>query len=673
MGMYGKLFNKLYKESTMKKEHRVKISLTTSLLLYNLSNLQADSTMEGVGDLPGGTFLSPAYALSGDGTTVVGTSNTLFVEAEAYRWTQSSGIQSIGDLAGGAVNATANGVNSDGSVIVGDSINATQTMAFRWTQAGGMVALGDLGGGYSSARAISDDGSVIVGVSNSGTNEAFRWTQATGMHGIGMLGAYTSSKAFGVSADGNVIVGTSGNLGGDWEAFKYTQAGGMINIGDLAGGAVYAVANAASYDGSVIVGYSDSALGHEAYRWTQSTGMVGLGILTGGSYSRAFDVNSDGSVIVGVAGISGGYTAIVWSQNTGMQTLEEWLGIPLTGWSDTIANGISDDGTTVAGYGTSPNGTEGFIAKNGQGLIGINDFTASLESINSSTAQSIANISMLLHGAHGHPGNRRAIDDKRVMWVAGDISSDNRHNSNDDGYIGEVGVSIKYNDQITYSIAIGKILGKSELDYKGTIHNNGEYIIADTDIKPFKDIPLYSTTTLGYGKNDIEIKRGYDNGGVLTHSTGNTDEIFLAFKQRLQYQFETFLPYIQYNHIQVRRDGYTESGGGFPAVYDSIRESVSDWRIGVDANFELNDLNTLVTTLETIHRAQEKGSGVSGQIIGLGSFSIDGREYDQDWMRATVGIEHIFENNSRFTLTLNRTSKGEEQTFWSGFNYSISF
>lgn len=659
----------------MKKNLKVKLSLVASLLLCNLSNLQAaQSTIEGVGDLSGGTFLSPAYAISGDGTTVVGTSNTLFVEAEAYKWTQSSGIQSIGDLAGGDVNATANGVNYDGTVIVGESINATQTMAFRWTQAGGMVALGDLGGGYSSARAISDDGSVIVGVSNSGTNnEAFRWTQATGMQGIGLLGAYTSSKAFGVSGDGNVIVGTSGNLGGNWEAFKYTQAGGMVNLGDLAGGAVYALANAASYDGSVIVGYSDSNLGNEAFKWTQSTGMVGLGVLTGGSYSRAFDVNSDGSVVVGVAGISGGYTAIVWSQSTGMQTLEEWLGIPLTGWHDTLANGVSDDGNTVAGYGTGVNGQEGFVAIHSRGLIGINDFSSSLESINSSTAQSIANISTLLHGAHGHPGNRRAIDDKRVMWIAGDISSDNRHGSSDDGYIGEVGVSIKHNEQITYSIALGKMLGESNLDYKGTIDNNGEYIIADTDIKLFKELPLYSTTTFAYGKNNIKIKRGYDNGGTLTHSTGTTNEDFLAFKQKFQYQFEMFMPYIQMNHIKVKRDGYVESGGGFPASYEASKENITDYRAGIDANFKLNEFNTLITTLEAIHRVQDRGNGVSGQISGLGSFNIDGREYDQDWMRATVGVEHTFMDKSRFTLTLNRTSRGEDPVFWSGFNYSMPF
>ena len=51
------------------------------------------------------------------------------------------------------------------------------------------------------------------GVSVSG-DEAFRWTQATGMVGLGDLpGGSFNSIAWGVSADGSVVVGT-GKLNG---------------------------------------------------------------------------------------------------------------------------------------------------------------------------------------------------------------------------------------------------------------------------------------------------------------------------------------------------------------------------------------------------------------------------------------------------------------------------
>jgi probable HAF family extracellular repeat protein len=114
------------------------------------------------------------------------------------------------------------GVNADGTVVVGVG-NATGIIeeAFRWTQADGMAGLGFLpGGGLSEAVGANADGTVVVGLgtaSGTGTNvEAFRWTQAGGMQSVQTLLAakgvsttgWTLDDAQGVSADGQVIVGT---------------------------------------------------------------------------------------------------------------------------------------------------------------------------------------------------------------------------------------------------------------------------------------------------------------------------------------------------------------------------------------------------------------------------------------------------------------------------------
>ncbi|MDD2651482.1 MAG: autotransporter domain-containing protein [Sulfurimonas sp.] len=660
----------------MQKE--LKISLIALALLLSSSALYGAS-MVALGDLAGGDLYGIARAVNADGSVVVGLSSSAN-GYEAFRWTQEGGMVGLGDLTGGSFYSDANSVSADGGVVVGISISANGYEAFRWTQGGGMVGLGDLAGGFffSTAMGVSADGSVVVGESNSANGyEAFRWTQAGGMVGLGDLaGGSFDSIAIGVSADGSVVVGRSNSANGD-EAFRWTQAGGMVGLGDLAGGVFDSIAMGVNADGSVVVGIGNSANGDEAFRWTQAGGMVGLGDLAGGGfYSKAFAVNADGSVIVGQSNSASGNEAFRWTQTKGMQTLGEWLlesGYTLSGWSDTKATGVSADGNVVVGQGASTNAHEAFIAKAGQGMIGLSDFGASLESINGIIPQTVTSVSTLLHGAHGHPANRRALDDKRVMWVAGDISHDNRHNTKDDGYVGEIGISIKESERFTYSIAFGKLFGESKLDYKGEVDSDGEYIVADTDIKPFKDIPLYATTTLAYGKNDLSIKRGYDNAGTLTYSSGDTKQSFLAFKQRLQYQLDTFFPYVEFDHIKITQDAYSESGGGFPAIYDKSKENISDWRVGVDANFKLNDSNVLITTLEGVHRIQERGNGVSGQIVGLSSFDIEGRKYDQNWLRATVGLEHTFENSSKFTLTLNRTTEGEDPTFWSGFNYSLPF
>ncbi|TVQ02391.1 MAG: autotransporter domain-containing protein, partial [Roseinatronobacter sp.] len=65
-------------------------------------------------------------------------------------------------------------------------------------------------------------------------------------------------------------------------------------------------------DGSVVVGSGDSSDGTRAFRWVAGAGMENLGTLTGGSSSRAYGVNADGSVVVGVSGSSAGDRAFIW-------------------------------------------------------------------------------------------------------------------------------------------------------------------------------------------------------------------------------------------------------------------------------------------------------------------------------------------------------------------------
>ena len=66
----------------------------------------------------------------------------------------------VGDLPGNSFASRAYAVSADGSVAVGWSISASGGEAFRWTSAGGMVGLGDLPGGgfFSEAFAVSADG-----------------------------------------------------------------------------------------------------------------------------------------------------------------------------------------------------------------------------------------------------------------------------------------------------------------------------------------------------------------------------------------------------------------------------------------------------------------------------------------------------------------------------------
>jgi probable HAF family extracellular repeat protein len=204
--------------------------------------------------------------------------------------------------------------------------------------------LGTIGHPMSTARGISDDGSAVTGwfTQADGKNFAFRWTPSTGMQNLGTLPQHYTSEAYGISGDGNRVVGVSFYVG-NWKAFLWTPQNGMRDLGRLSG-AWSTRADAISGDGSVIVGTGDYGLSDRAFRWTSSTGMQSLGTL-GGSESRAFGVSRNGSVVVGWSlNQIGERWAFVWRNPAqGMQGL-----YPLAACCGE-AYGVSDNGLVIAG------------------------------------------------------------------------------------------------------------------------------------------------------------------------------------------------------------------------------------------------------------------------------------------------------------------------------------
>ena len=149
----------------------------------------------------------------------------------------------------------------------------------------------------------------------------------------------------------------------------------MVGLGDLPGGEEGSVAYGVSADGSVIVGTADSASGlWEAFRWENGV-MTGLGEgPRGGFDTSAYSVSGDGSVIVGIEGqwayvmhpIMTG-RAFIWDADNGMRDLSDVLendyGLDVTGWILGEPVGISADGLTIIGNGLNPNGhLEGWVA-----------------------------------------------------------------------------------------------------------------------------------------------------------------------------------------------------------------------------------------------------------------------------------------------------------------------
>jgi autotransporter-associated beta strand protein/probable HAF family extracellular repeat protein len=324
---------------------------------------------QGLGFAPGNTG-SEAWAVNADGSVVVGGSYGGTANYQAFEWTAATGMVGIDQSSTPTGRVQANGVSDDGSVIVGFDNNG----AFRWTAATGAVDLGP-GGAYD----VSGDGAVVVGYSNQ--TQAFRWTASTGMVSLGDLPGYTTSEAYGTNADGSVVVGGSG--GSTEQAFEWTAATGMVGLGYLPG-YDHSFAYGVSADGSVVVGFdwqdpqqNGSQVNDEAFVWTASGGLTAIGP------GLAYRANADGSVVVG----KNQNGAFRWTAATGMQSIQDTLnaeGVNLTNWTLTFATGISADGQTIVGEGTSGGNYEAWTANiplNAFALLDLNGMNRSIGSL----------------------------------------------------------------------------------------------------------------------------------------------------------------------------------------------------------------------------------------------------------------------------------------------------
>jgi probable HAF family extracellular repeat protein len=293
----------------------------------------------------------------------------------------------------------------------------------------------------STATDISADGSVVVGAIDGDwgypgniAGYSFRWTQADGMNIIATGSSSNpyrppSSSANGVSADGSVVVGWSFNRGyrvgmDSFSAFRWTLDLGQVNFPDIN-------ANDVSANGSVMVG---SILGvnffnpydpypkppyppydpDKAYRWTQETGLVELGnIGNNSSDSVANGVSADGSVVVGSSRSAGGYEVIGydeafrWTQEAGMVGLGSLAG---NSDSNSGANAVSANGSVIVGGSDSNSGFQAFRWTQETGMVGL----GSLTSNGGSSANDVSSDGSIVVGQSGGQAFRWSQSDGMV-------------------------------------------------------------------------------------------------------------------------------------------------------------------------------------------------------------------------------------------------------------------
>jgi probable HAF family extracellular repeat protein len=241
------------------------------------------------------TYISPRdilhtfyTAVSADGSTIVSTVADATGLFSAARWTeQEAAWQTLGGLPqqtspDGHEISTSWGVSADGATVVGLGWHTNdRAEAFQWTEGTGMVGLGQPAEGKRSSRAsaISADASTVVGFfehPSFGYRRPVRWVNG-GAPDL-FLGEDMPGEVLAANSDGSRIVGGASLTGSGNRAFLYSDSTGVRDlgiIGDDPFGLTQSVASAVSDDGSVVGWVGDIFYGSpQGFIWTPDGGMV---------------------------------------------------------------------------------------------------------------------------------------------------------------------------------------------------------------------------------------------------------------------------------------------------------------------------------------------------------------------------------------------------------------
>ena len=308
---------------------------------------------------------------------------------EAFRWTPSSGMQGLGDLDGGNFRSFGGPISGDGSTVGGqssttDSTGMTCDKPFYWTSGTGLQSLTTMiySTEYSGyVTAISSDGTKMTGrVSLINGGSPFNGYAAYWSNGNMELltppdypvnpSQFTSVQASDISADGSSVLVYLDDPG-NRKNYLWNQTNGYTELISEHNGNVVALTNMAGNQ-NIYAGIQyrfDDMMNqiNQGLMWSESTGVITFDMIEGMESSLPADISQDGSIVVGILtdmqnrNIS---EAFIWNRTDGIELLSDvlinnyGLADQLSGGTLKWATGISDDASTICGWGVNPDGYE---------------------------------------------------------------------------------------------------------------------------------------------------------------------------------------------------------------------------------------------------------------------------------------------------------------------------
>ena len=605
----------------MQKPSPVHRLLTLAALLAALPAAAAPNNITDLGTLRSdNSGISHAFGFNSDSSIVVGASywdGGRFGRATVWSGSNWAAKTDLGTLkSDNTGSSAASGTNGDGSVVVGssDRDGSGSSHATVWSGSGWATktALGTLrtdNTGYSSANAISSDGSVVVGsAENDRSQRATVWSGSgwATKTDLGTLRSDNSwnSYATALNGDGSVVVGSSDTDNGDTHAIVWSGSG-----------------------------------------WTTKTD---LGTLRSDNSwnSHAVAVSSDGSLVFGDAhNDNGEKRATVWS-GSGWATKTDLGTLKTDNSGVSSVEGISADGKFALGWAINDNGDRHAAVWNLRSLnIRAADTANTRASLSLLSADTAAMLAQRSRAAENLLGGCRA-DGGKFCYSAG-YTHDVGHGARSRGARFAFGYGFTDNFDAAVSLAV-----PARAEENGS-HRLKSGVGIGLSARLHNGAGWYAVPAAAFETDKTRIRRPHLNGTESPENTVRTKGRAYSLTAGRDYGTsgeKTLGWYAALRRTEAERPSYSEDAGlSFPFAYGAAKLKETSLAAGIKGRLPLTGKLAWYGNAEVAQRVGGGKARFTAEAPFFGKYETE-RETSRTRPSVQTGVDYAFSPSAVLSL-----------------------
>jgi hypothetical protein len=398
-------------------------------------------------------------------------------------------------------------------------------------------------------------------------------------------------------------------------------------------------------------------------------------------------MSADGNVIVGTEYDNGGFgllmsasvsagTVFYWSEADGIQSITDWIEgnggtVPLSYTIDE-ASGLSADGSVVVGSGYYNNSVIYQWLARGNGFL--SDTAAFDQSViqagSASVSSALAATNLALDGAHHRSLLDMGLQVSPTGWFTWSTADAAKNDYTDTSIVlAETGIGRDIGDY-RVGFAIGTSKTKQDWDLGGNATFTGDYVLAEiARAFPIAGGSSIHASVLGYyATYNSQLNRAYASGGGTDISSGSPDLKSSALKAKIdwvdaaKYGEVMMSPYAALVLSNATVDGYTETGGAFPATYGKSSSDSGNVRIGAAFTFNASESVPMRLGIEGVHQFDNNADAVVGNVDDLYAFNLAGEDSKSNWARLTLDADYEISSTTVLTGGLSMSTQGSQPT-----------